>query len=73
MALEDEVEEKHGRGGDGHPCHRQRDLIVVAALEDRDPGHDGLLGVVLEEDDGHQQVIPDEESIDDDEGQERRE
>ena len=49
------------------PAMVERNLVVVAALEDADASHQRALGVVLQEDDGDQQVVPHIERIDDDE------
>ena len=53
-----------GRAGNHHAGHGQRHLVVVAALEHADAGHQGALGILLQEDDGNQQVVPDVERID---------
>src|SRR5579863_3188930 len=51
ISLEGDVEDEHRRARDRHSRHGERDLDVIAALEDADAGHQGALGIVLQEDD----------------------
>src|SRR3990170_2441415 len=59
MLLENYVEDEHRRAGDHHAGHGQRHLVVVAPLEDADAGHQRPLGILLKEDDGDQEIVPD--------------
>ena len=58
LALGEEVDQDHGQGDYERRCHQVSPIDLIAAAEEAQTQHEGVFALVVEEDQGRQEVVP---------------